>query len=183
MSLFFPALYRRRITDVTVADLHRLGAVGLLLDIDNTLTAHDDPTISSEVAAWLKMVQQAGFRPVIVSNNRAERVSPFADRVELPYRAKAAKPLPDGYRSASQMLGIPSKKCVAIGDQIFTDVVGANLAGMPCILLEPILPETQQKFIIFKRFFERRLLSLPSARRKKEDDYANAGIVRPGGEL
>ena len=49
MSLFFPTLYRRRITDVTAEDLHRLGAKALLLDVDNTLTTHDAPDLTDEV--------------------------------------------------------------------------------------------------------------------------------------
>ena len=57
---------------------------------------------------------------------------------------------------------------MVIGDQIFTDILGANLAKMPSILLEPILPETEQKFIVFKRRLERLLLRGKQARRRKE---------------
>ncbi len=168
MALFFPTLYRRRITDVTADDLQRLGVTGLLLDVDNTLTTHDNPDVTPQVLEWLRRRQDEGLRPVIVSNNRPERVAPFARQLGLPFQAKAAKPLSRGYRAAAAQLGLPLRQCVVIGDQIFTDILGANLAKMPSVLLEPIHPETEQKFIVFKRRLERLLLRGRQARRRKE---------------
>lgn len=171
MALFYPTLYRRRITDVTVEDLHRLGVKGVLLDVDNTLTTHDNPNLDPAATAWLTAMQAAGFTLVIISNNKPHRVAPFAEKVGLGFQANAKKPLPTGYKAAATKLGLPVGRCVAIGDQIFTDVLGANLAGMPCILLEPIQPEVEQKFIVFKRKLERPLLNSRRQRAKKEADY------------
>ena len=171
MALVYPTLYRRRITDVTVEELQRLGVAGILLDVDNTLTTHDNPAISDEVSAWLDMMRAAGMQPAVVSNNKEERVRPFADSIGLPYQAKAAKPLPRGYRAAARMLGLRTDECIVIGDQMFTDVMGANLCGMRSILLEPIEPETVQRFIVFKRHIERLLMLLPRQKRKREVDY------------
>lgn len=168
MALFFPTLYRRRITDVTAEDLQQLGVTGLLLDVDNTLTTHDNPDLAPEVLEWLRQRQAEGLRPVVVSNNKPERVAPFARRLGLPFQAKAAKPLSRGYRAAAAHLGLPPERCAVIGDQLFTDILGANLAGMPSVLLEPICPETAQKFIVFKRRLERLLLRGKQARRRKE---------------
>ena len=171
MSLFYPTVYRRRVTDVTVEDLQRLGVIGVLLDVDNTLTTHDNPELTAEVVAWLETVKQAGLRPVIVSNNKEDRVRPFAQRIGLPYQAKAAKPWPRGFKAAAALLELPPARCAVIGDQIFTDILGANLAGMSSILLEPIQPELEQKFIVFKRRLERVLLRLPRQKRRKAYDY------------
>jgi len=171
MSLFFPTLYRRRITDVTVEDLHRLGAACVLLDVDNTLTTHDAPDLDASVREWLDRMQEEGLLLIIVSNNCPERVDPFARSVGLPYAALARKPLPVGYRAASAALDVSLRECVAIGDQIFTDVLGANLAGIPSILLEPIQPEVEQKFIVFKRKIERLLMKNKHQRRRRETDY------------
>lgn len=171
MSLFYPTLYRRCITDVTVEDLQRLGVRGLLLDVDNTLTTHDAPDLTEEVKAWLTMMQEAGFSLMIVSNNQPARVAPFAEKIGLPFTAHARKPLPGGYRTAAKNMGIPLKECVAIGDQIFTDNMGADLCGIPSILLEPIEPEVEQKFIVFKRKIERVLLKNRLQQRRKESHY------------
>lgn len=171
MSLFFPSLYRRRVTDVTVKDLHRLGVKALLLDVDNTLTTHDAPDLTDGVKTWLAEVQTAGFSLIIVSNNRAERVAPFAEKIGLPYYAHARKPLPFGFRAAAKQAGVYRKRCVVIGDQLFTDMLGANLAGMRSILLEPIQMETKQKFIVFKRKIEKPMLNGRRQRTRRERDY------------
>ena len=154
MPLFFPTLYRRRITDVTAEDLRRLGAKAVLLDVDNTLTTHDAPDLTDEVKAWLAQRQADGFTLLIVSNNSADRVAPFSEKIGLSYYAHARKPLPFGFRAAAKQAGVCRKECVVIGDQLFTDMLGANLAGIPSILLEPIQFETQQKFIVFNKGFD-----------------------------
>lgn len=171
MALFYPTMYRRRITDISVADLANMGVSAVLLDVDNTLTTHDNPHITEAVNAWLCNMRAAGMRLIIVSNNSDERVAPFAQALEMPYTAHACKPLPKGYREAAAAVGMPLSACVAIGDQIFTDILGANLSGIKSILLEPIEPEIEQKFIVFKRKIERILLANKRQRRRKDADY------------
>lgn len=171
MSLFFPTLYRRRITDVTIEDLQRLGVDCVLLDVDNTLTTHDAPDLTDEVKVWLAQMGEAGLGLIIVSNNSAQRVAPFAEKIGLPYYAHARKPLPVGFCAAAKQMGRETKRCVVIGDQIFTDMLGANLAGMPSILLEPIQFETEQKFIVFKRKIEKPMLNSRKQRGRRERDY------------
>ena len=171
MALFYPTIYRRRITDVTVEDLRRLGARAILLDVDNTLTTHDAPDLDVAVREWLSRMKNEGFLLIIVSNNRMERVEPFACSIGLPFAAHARKPLPTGYRAAAAALGVPLRECIAIGDQIFTDVMGANLAKISSILLEPIEPEVKQKFIVFKRKIERLLMKNQRQSRRRETDY------------
>lgn len=173
MALFYPTVYRRRITDVTAEDLHRLGARAVLLDVDNTLTTHDAPDLDIAVRQWLTDMQNEGFLLIIVSNNSAERVEPFAQSIGLPFIAHGRKPLPMGYRAAATALGIPLRECIAIGDQIFTDVMGANLAKISSVLLEPIQPEVEQKFIVFKRKIERLLMKNKHQLRRRETDYGH----------
>ncbi len=174
MSLFYPTIYRRRVTDITVDDLRTLGVRGILLDVDNTLTTHDNPQLEPAVTAWLDAMRAAGFSLTVVSNNREERVRPFAQKIGLAHQAKAAKPLPRGYRAAAKAMGLPVAECVAVGDQIFTDILGANLAGMRSVLLEPIEPEVEQRFIVFKRRLEQPLLNSRREKRRREEDYRHA---------
>ncbi len=171
MALFYPTLYRRRITDVTIEDLRRLGATAVLLDVDNTLTTHDAPDLTDAVKAWLAQMREEGLTLIIVSNNSAERVAPFAEKIGLPYYAHARKPLPFGFCAAAKQVEASRKQCVVIGDQIFTDILGANLAGIPSILLEPIQLEVEQKFIVFKRKIEKPMLNSRRQRMRRERDY------------
>ena len=158
MSLFFPTLYRRRITDVTVEDVRRLGAGVLLLDVDNTLTTHYCPDLSSEVAAWLKTVAAAGIALTVVSNAKRYRVEPFAAKIGLSCVWLAAKPLPFGFWRGMRRLGVPRRHCLAIGDQTFTDTLGAKLAGVQVVQLEPIKLEEDKPFMMFKRRIEANIL-------------------------
>ena len=151
--MFHPFLLKKNITEITVEELREMGVVGLLLDVDNTLTAHDSQELSSAVADWRETVMRAGMRPLIVSNGKKKRVQPFAKRLGLPFTASAAKPLPFGFWRAARSLGLKRRRCVVIGDQIFTDVLGANLFGVPCIFVFPMEME-KTRFFRFKRRME-----------------------------
>ena len=159
MSLFAAAVYKRRLTDLSGDELRAMGVKALLLDVDNTLTPHDDPHVSPEVQRWLDDRKAEGFSLTVVSNNRAERVAPFARGIGLPFTARAKKPLPWGFWRAADSLGLSRRECLVIGDQIFTDIAGANLAGMRSVQLLPIEPEKHQPFIRFKRWLERPILA------------------------
>lgn len=155
MPLFYPSLYRERITDITPDDLKRLGVKGLLLDVDNTLTTHGSQILSDDVRQWLEKMKAAGVPMTVVSNSWEWRVAPFADRIGLRHTSLSCKPLPFGFLRGARRLGLKRKECVAIGDQVFTDILGANLCGMPCIQLQPILPETGKPFLKVKRKLEK----------------------------
>ena len=173
MAWFYPTMYRRRITDVTVEDLRHQGVRAVLLDVDNTLTTHDAPDLDVAVREWLDWMQAEGIRLIIVSNNSPQRVEPFASSVGLPFVAHARKPLSSGYRAAAAALDVSLRECMAIGDQMFTDILGANWAGIPSVLLEPIQPEVEQKFIVFKRKIERLLMKNKRQQRRREMDYGH----------
>ncbi|MBR5539997.1 MAG: YqeG family HAD IIIA-type phosphatase [Clostridia bacterium] len=155
MSLFYPTLYRERITDITVDDLKRLGVSGLLLDVDNTLTTHGSQELADEVRDWLDGMREAGILMTVVSNSWEWRVAPFAQRIGLRHTSLSCKPLPFGFIRGMRRMGLKRKQCVAIGDQVFTDILGANLAGIPCIQLQPILLETGKPILKLKRKLER----------------------------
>lgn len=131
MSLFYPTILRKRVTSITAEDLRALGVRGLLLDVDNTLTTHGSQALDPAVLAWLQAMEAAGFTPTVVSNALRKRVEPFAGKLGLRFIAFACKPLPIGFLRAAKRLGLPRGQCVVIGDQTFTDVLGARLAGHP----------------------------------------------------
>lgn len=166
MCLFYPDLLKDKITDITLTDLEKLGAQGLLLDVDNTLTKHNSQNLDREVADWIEMMKRLGIELTIVSNASAKRLEPFASRIGLKYVSRACKPLPFGFLRGAKRLGLPRKKCAVIGDQIFTDILGANLAGIPSIQVLPMELEKGHPFMMFKRRFERYILK--SYRKKQQ---------------
>lgn len=146
-----------KVTDIPVAFLKKEQIEALVLDIDNTLTTHDNPQPADGVLQWLEDVKNAGISMLVVSNNKPHRVKPFADMLNLEFIANGAKPLTKGINAAVKKMGKAKKHTAAIGDQIFTDVLGANLAGIKMIYVKPIEHENTA-FFKFKRFCEKPFL-------------------------
>lgn len=157
MAIFKPTYALRSITEITPAALKKRGIKALILDVDNTLTTHNNPAPAEGVPEWIEEMKSAGIKLLIVSNNNAERVTPFAEMLGLHFVPNGAKPLPMGFLRAVKELGVPKNRIAAVGDQIFTDILGANLAGVRSIFVYPIEPETSVPFKI-KRAIEKPLL-------------------------
>lgn len=155
--IFKPTYVFDKIGDITPEFLKRKGIKGLILDLDNTLTTHNNPTAPQSSLEWLEKMRGAGIRLMIVSNNSAERVTPFAQQLKLEFVPRGAKPLPIGYIKAKKIMGTENKNIAAVGDQIFTDVLGCNLMGIRSIFVFPIEPETSLPFR-FKRSIEKLFL-------------------------
>ena len=96
-----------------------------------------------------------GYRCILLSNNKEPRVKRFSeDVIWADYIYKAGKPKPGNYKKAMEMMGTDERSTIFVGDQIFTDVWGANLAGIRSVLVKPILPWKEEVQIVLKRFLE-----------------------------
>lgn len=168
MALLFPTVKLPKAYDITARLLREKNISGLILDIDNTLTTHDHPIPNEKILEWLTQMKRAGIGMILLSNNHPARVEPFARRLKLPFEADGKKPLPGGYHRAAASMGFPAKNVAVVGDQIFTDILGANLAGMPSILVEPFEMEPFFQFKI-KRFLEKWLLIRYDKKQRKEE--------------
>ena len=164
MALFFPTSAVAKAYDITADNLRVLNVKGLILDIDNTLTTHDHPVPDDRILEWLDQMRKAGIQLILLSNNHPPRVAPFAQKLDLAFEADAKKPLQAGYRRAAAAMGLSPSQTAVVGDQIFTDILGANLAGMPSFLVEPFQMEPFLRFRL-KRFLEKGILK---RYRKKE---------------
>ena len=156
MGVFRPTALKNRVTEITPEFLRGLGVRALLLDVDNTLSTYTSHTPMPGAVEWVQAMEAAGFQMIIISNNYKKRVKPFGLQFGLDTLCFAVKPLPIGYLRAAKRLKVKCRECVIVGDQIFTDVVGANLCGMKSVLLSPIEPEDGFTFKA-RRFFERGL--------------------------
>lgn len=148
---WYPSKQAHNITEISVDLLKEHGIKGLILDIDNTLTTHDNPVPSDGVAQWLETMREHGIRMIVLSNNDPLRVEPFAEILGLEYIADGKKPLLSGYRRCAQALGLSASELCMIGDQILTDIWGGNRFGCFTILVEPIQMESMLFFRIKRR--------------------------------
>jgi len=151
------------VLELTPERLRRWQLEALLLDVDCTLKRYRAPMPSPEVAAWLHGLRAAGVGLCLVSNGGAGRIGPLAESLDIPYVAKALKPLPFGLRRAARRLGFPLAHTAMVGDQLFADVLAARWAGLISILVRPMHPEEEPWFTRIKRPLERIFLQAPEA--------------------
>lgn len=167
MSFFLPTVSLKRVTDISEKLLNSLEIRAVFLDVDNTLSIHGSQNPFEGSVAWAQNLAKQGFQLFIISNNFRERVEPFAAQFQLPFVHFAAKPLPWGYLKAKKGLKdkVKNSQCLVVGDQIFTDIIGANLCGMKSVLLEPIQLEDTASFRL-RRKWERRFREKAKLARK-----------------
>ena len=154
--MFKPQYIFDRIWDIPFEFFKDNKINAVFLDVDNTLTTHDNPDCHENAKAWIDAMQENGIKLIILSNNTPERVRPFAESVGLDF-ITGTKPEKKIYLDAMNRVGEKAQNCAAVGDQLFTDVWGANRAGVVSILTKPIY-EDFVPFIKFKRFLEKPLL-------------------------
>lgn len=160
-SKFYPAEMAESSYDIDYETLYRKGYRGLIYDIDNTLVEHGYDA-NEQVISLFRRLNKIGFRICLLSNNKAPRVRRFYHSVsikgvKLHYIFKAHKPSRKNYRRAMLIMGTTKKNTLFIGDQIFTDVYGANRAGIRSFLVKPI-SKREEIQIVLKRPLEKAVL-------------------------
>lgn len=124
--------------DIRIDWLREKGFKGILLDLDNTIIRRDSYSFSREVLQYIEELRGQGFAVGIVSNSRSRRVKIIAAQLGLPAVERAGKPAAGAFRRGMKMLGTKPEETVLVGDQIFTDVLGGNIAGLYTILVTPL---------------------------------------------
>lgn len=135
-----PDLYVDDVTQVTVAWLRERGLRAVLVDADDTLVPGDDRPVDPAAVAWASDLRDAGIRLAILSNGTAERVANLGRRLGVPAFALAGKPFAFAFRRAVRALGSTPETTAMVGDQLFTDVLGARCAGLASVLVTPLTP-------------------------------------------
>lgn len=154
MAILMPDLMLDSVTQITPELLNKLNVKGIILDVDSTLAEHNNKKPYDGVVDWIDSMRSADIKLNILSNNRAHRVSSFAKKLDLPFTANGAKPLPKGVYKAAEQMQLDVEDILVVGDQIYTDVMAGNLAKAKTILL-PIPTAKENLFFRFKRILEK----------------------------
>ena len=158
MSILSPKRYVSRVERIDLDALWAAGKRAIMLDRDNTLVPRDRACAPDSVAAWLDRARELGFKLYMVSNNwHRDQVERSAAELGLDSICFACKPLPFALARALARMGVAREAAVMIGDQLYTDVWSANLAGVDSILVKPQTHVDLWYTRIF-RIFERRAL-------------------------
>ena len=153
---FYPARYMEGTYVIDFQKYYDMGYRGILFDVDNTLVPHGAPADERAVKLFEKL-RKIGFNTCLISNNKEPRVKSFADAVGTRYIFNAHKPSRKSYMKAFEIMNTHKENTMFVGDQIFTDVYGANRVGMFTILVKPIHPKEEIQ-IVLKRYLEKIVL-------------------------
>ena len=179
MDLLTPDRYFSRISHIDIErDLLAAGIEAACLDIDNTILTRDTREVPRDVAFWLAKARERGIGFCLVSNNWHSDVFQIAGQLDLPIVAKAVKPSPHGLLLAMRKMESNRQNTVMIGDQLFTDVLAAHLAGMRAFMLQPLVDQDLPHTLMIRnieRVFLRARIPEPAHHARRNAEEANHG--------
>lgn len=153
---FYPKEYVDSTYYIDFDSFAKKGYRGVIFDIDNTLVPHGAPA-DDRAKQLFEQLKSLGMSACLLSNNKEPRVVMFNAEVQVNAIHKGGKPKRSGYRKAMELMGTNEQNTLFVGDQLFTDVWGANRAGIYSILVKPIHPQEEIQ-IVLKRYLEKIVL-------------------------
>ena len=133
-----PKIIVKELPDISEELLRDRGIELLMLDFDNTIVPYTTNVPTEEMSSWLQMMAKSDITVCIVSNSHNDRVPKFCRERNMAVITHAKKPFPKGIRECLRKYGMKPEEAALVGDQIFTDTLGANGAGVRSILVEAI---------------------------------------------
>ena len=174
LEILYPDAWVSSTYKIPFEKLYKKGYRGVIFDIDNTLVPHGAPA-DERAEALFTHLKELGFEYALISNNKGPRVQMFNENIHAYTVCDAHKPNPENYLKATAIMGLEKDQVVFVGDQIFTDVLGAKLAGIFSILVQPIHPKEEIQ-IVLKRKLERIILKKYKIKRRAEKMAKKAGF-------
>lgn len=136
--ILHPKLYLDSVKEINIELLKKYNLKGIILDVDNTLIDYDK-NMPEGIEEWANKLKKFGILLCIVSNsNQKVKVEKIAKQLNIPYVFFAKKPLKCGFKKAKSILNLENEQICVVGDQILTDILGANRSHMFSILVKPI---------------------------------------------
>ena len=155
--LLYPKIYLKNVKEINYELIAKNNIKAIILDVDNTLIDYYKKMLDG-VENWCKDLKKKGIKFCILSNsNKKEKVENVAEILDIPYIYLAKKPFKFGFKKAKEILQEENKNIAVVGDQIFTDILGANRCKMFSILVEPI-KEKDLWITVVKRPIEKAIL-------------------------
>lgn len=162
--MLLPDEHVNKITDITIKMLKKNNIEYMFLDSDNTLIDLDRNPLEG-LQEWIQKLKENNIKFCIISNSiKKRKVEKIAKILDIPYVYFALKPTKIGFKRAKRLINIQNNEKIAeVGDQIFTDVLGAKRMKIFSILTNPICEE-KVKLNNIKRKLEKRILKNYSAK-------------------
>ena len=133
-----PRLIVKELPDITPELLRRHGIRLLMLDFDNTIVPYTTNIPTDTMEKWLRNMVQTDIQLCVVSNSKRDRVKIFCEKYRIPCITHAKKPFSKGIDQCLRQFSVPANEAAIVGDQIYTDVLGGNCAGVTSVLVKAI---------------------------------------------
>ena len=154
MNNYIPNMYKKSILDIDYSRLKKQGITTLMFDLDNTVALIDEEELPKKVHKLFSELKK-DFNIIIISNNFKSRIEAFCKPFNTPFVSFAMKPLPFCFSKTQKKYKLKKEQMCMIGDQLITDILGANKFGVYTILVDP-LGERDLKITTLNRFIENR---------------------------
>lgn len=157
LDIFKPTYMVDSIYNITPEQLKDKGKKVVFTDLDNTLIAWNHPHATDELRTWLKDLRDAAIDVIVLSNNNEERVDKAVEGLGITHIASAFKPRRKGFNKAFETIDHNKDEVIMVGDQVITDIIGANRFKVDSVLVKPIL-DSDAWNTKFNRFIEYKIL-------------------------
>lgn len=141
MNYFYPDIYAKNIYQVNYQKLKNQGIKCLIFDLDNTLVPVKAKTVDNQVKALFTSLKEQKFTVILMSNSLKKRVDIFKKELNIPCFYFSMKPLKKNYKKILKKYNFDISEIACLGDQIMTDVWGANKMGFTSIFLDKMTKE------------------------------------------
>ena len=136
--ILYPKVYLNSVKDITIDFLEENNIKGLILDVDNTLIDYYK-NMPVGIIEWVDLMKKNNIKLYILSNtNKKEKVENVSNKLKIDYINFAKKPFKSGFLKVKEKMQLDNENIGVVGDQIMTDVIGANRCKMFSILVKPI---------------------------------------------
>ncbi|MBO5868975.1 MAG: YqeG family HAD IIIA-type phosphatase [Oscillospiraceae bacterium] len=133
-----PDMITDALTDLTPSMLRKRGIRLLMLDFDNTIVPYTTSVPTTKMADWLQMMVESDIQVCVVSNSKNNRVREFCKLYGIDCITHARKPFTGGIQRCLRKYKLDPDEAALVGDQIYTDTLGAKSAGVTAILVKAI---------------------------------------------
>lgn len=164
---FIPSEFHHSFFEIDFESLFKQGYRFIITDLDNTLISYDESLPTNEIRQSFTQLKDMGFSIVLLSNNHTNRIDVFCEALDVDGYANAKKPFKSGFQKAFDSMPQADKsKTVIIGDQLMTDIWGANRFGCYSILVNPLKKKTEKWYTKINRKIEQKMIQ------KIKDNYS-----------
>lgn len=153
LDKFVPDMYYKSVYDIDYSKLKKKGIKCIIFDLDNTLAPLNMNKPSKKLKDLIEDIKDLNLKVIILSNSSKKRVEPFKEILNVDSAYFAGKPFSKKYDKVMKLYKLKPTQIACIGDQLLTDIYGANKYEFLSILVNPI-GNTDYVFTKFNRFIE-----------------------------